>query len=110
MYQGEMRHTHFPYCLEKMDDGRYVLLNRKYKPIGFMVGEHVTYEDHPVGMRLPGLTAAVASQLDVKGRDGLDKIWLYDQGSVPTASPANLDAYFKRLGLLMTLKVHTETA
>jgi len=108
MFQGEMRFTHFPYCLERLDDGRYVVLNRRHKPLGFLSAERVTYEDYPVAVKLKGLTEKLAMQLDIKGRPHLDKIRLYDDGTIPTTSQANMDAYLKRLGLLMKLKTYAE--
>lgn len=108
MFYGELRRTHFPYCLRKQPDGSYVLLNRKYKPIGFLTQEHVAYEDHPVGMQLKGLGPKLAEVLDVNGRADPDSIYLYDNGSRPTKNEACMNDYLKKLGLLMTIKVSTK--
>ena len=32
---GDFRSVFMPYCLRKQKDGRYVVLNREYKPVGF---------------------------------------------------------------------------
>ncbi len=31
----DVRKIHLPYYLQKLDDGRFVILNRIYKPLGF---------------------------------------------------------------------------
>ena len=108
MLHGELRLTHFPYCLQRQEDGRYVLLNRNYKPVGFFTSEWITYEDYPIGVKVKGLTAAVAARLDYQGRNDLDRIYLYNDGCVPTASDANMQQYLKRLGILMSLRTDEE--
>jgi hypothetical protein len=35
MSHSDFRAMFFPYCLQKQKDGRYVVLNREYKPVGF---------------------------------------------------------------------------
>jgi len=105
MFQRALRYTHFPYCLEQQHDGRYVLLNRKYKPIGFLAEENVAYENFPVSARLEGLTHEIAAQLDHEGRYGLEKIFLYGDDCIPTDCAQYMANYLNRLGLLMELRV-----
>ncbi|MCQ4267374.1 hypothetical protein NAV28_09110 [Pseudomonas stutzeri] len=105
MLKGELRQTHFPYCLDRLEDGSYVLLNRNYKPIGFMTGEWINYEEHPIGMRLPGLTEQLAAELDARGRANLDRIYFYNDGCVPTDGNENMQAYLARLAKLMALRI-----
>jgi len=35
-----------PYCIQRLEDGRYVVLNRNYKPLGFRTTEFLRYEDY----------------------------------------------------------------
>lgn len=105
MLKEELRQTHFPYCLDRQEDGSYVLLNRNYKPIGFMSENWVNYEEHPVSVKLKGMTARLAAELDVKGRDNLERIYLYNDGSTPTGSPEDMQAYLGRLARLMKLQI-----
>lgn len=100
---GELRITHFPYCLRRQPDGRYVLLNRNYKPVGFMTGGWVRYEDYPVAVHLPGLTPALIAEIDC-GRGDEDCIYLYSDGSVPTRGDQEMLAYLGRLARLMALR------
>ena len=108
MLKDKLRHTHFPYCLDRLKDGRYVLLNRNYKPVGFMIDELVTYEDYPIGVHLKGLTPTVAAKIDARGRDNLDRIYLYNDGCTPDSSPKDMEAYLQRLAIVMNLKISDE--
>lgn len=105
MLKEELRHTHFPYCLDRQEDGSYVLLNRNYKPIGFMAEQWVTYGDYPVGVNIKGMTAKLAAELDIRGRDNLERIYLYNDGSTPTGSDEDMQAYLGRLAKLMQLGI-----
>lgn len=104
MMSGELRITHFPYCLKRQEDGSHVVLNRNYKPIGFMTGEWITYADYPVGAKIKGIGPKTAAELDYKGRESTDEIFLYNDGCVPTAGKEHMQAYLARLAKLMTLK------
>ena len=46
--------------LQKQPDGRYAVLNREYKPVGFCTRKYVTYEEYPV------LVKPAALLIDVK--------------------------------------------
>lgn len=105
MLKEELRQTHFPYCLIQQEDGSYVITNRNYKPLGFMVGGYVQYEEFPVGVKLKGLTPKLAAELDARGRDNLQRIYLYNDGCVPTASEHDMQAYLRRLARLMALQI-----
>lgn len=105
MLKDELRHTHFPYCLDRQEDGSYVLLNRNYKPIGFMSDEWVNYDEHPVGVNIKGLTPNIAAGLDARGREELDRIYLYNDGYIPTDSAESMQAYLARLAKLMALRI-----
>lgn len=101
---SELRQTHLPYCLSKQADGRYVVVNRRYKPLGFTTKEWVKYEEHPVGWALKGLTAKRIAALSWSGSESADMIYLYNDGCIPTDSAAHMAAYCKRLALLMKLQ------
>ncbi len=95
---------HELYCLKQVERGRYIKLNRDYKPLGMETQETVRYEAFPL-VSLPGLTPEVATQLSSRGSDDLSAICLYDDGCVPTRSAANMLAYQRKLALLSKLKV-----
>lgn len=56
-------------------------------------------------MTLKGLTALRAKKMSWKGDESLERIYLYDDGSVPTDSAANWKAYTARLEVLAKLTV-----
>ena len=105
MLKDELRHTHFPYCLDRQEDGSYVLLNRNYKPVGFMTDDWVKYEQYPVGVKLKGITEKLAAELDARGRANLDRIYFYNDGCLPTESAEHMQAYMARLAKLMALRI-----
>lgn len=101
--------THFPYCLRRLADGRYIVLNRNYKPLGYAGMDHIDYEAHPSACALK-ITPAIAAKLSYEGSHELDSIHLYDGGQIAAegASEERMAAYQERLALLMTLKVEVK--
>ena len=63
-----VRSSHMPYCIQRLEDGRYIVLNRHYKPLGETTREWVTYETHPTTCALQ-ITARQAAQIDWDGRE-----------------------------------------
>jgi hypothetical protein len=108
MLNGELRHTHFPYCLDRQEDGTHVVLNRNYKPIGFMTGTYVEYGDYPVGVKVKGLGPKTAAKLDYQGREDLERIYLYNDACIPTKGQEHMQAYLARLGVLMGLGIDSK--
>lgn len=99
----ELRSTHFPYCIKRIADGRYIPLNRNYKPLGIQSSDWVTYETDPSATAI-AITAAAARNISWAGSEDLDTIYLYNDGCIPTESAAHMSAYLKRLDVLMKLK------
>lgn len=102
---NDFRSVFMPYCLAKQKDGRYVVLNREYKPVGFFTRDFVKYEEHPVSVHLEGIGAATAAKLSWEGSENTDKIFLYNDGSLPTASASNMKVYLAKLQILAKLKI-----
>ena len=80
MSLNDFRSVFMPYITEKQSDGRYAVLNRECKPVGFYTKDFVTYADYPVLVNLKGLTRTKAAKISYKGcllytspspRDGL---------------------------------------
>lgn len=96
-----------PYCLVRLGDGRYIAVNRDYKPIGGTRADGwVDYDSHPHAVKLNGLTPQRIARLAVKGEAEPDgRIYLYNDGCVPTSSQANWDAYAARLAILAKLTI-----
>lgn len=100
----ELRWTHFPYCVQRLKDGRYIVLNRDYKPLGIQSSERVVYETHPSAINIK-VTPATARKISWKESDDIGVIHLYNDGCVPTSSAAHTAAYCKRLSVLMAIKI-----
>jgi hypothetical protein len=102
---GDFRSVFLPYCLKRQEDGRYAILNREYKPVGFFTDDFIKYEDYPVLVNLKEMTPAKAAKLSHKGEKNIEAIFLYDDSCVPTKSKANMRAFLERLELLAKLSV-----
>jgi len=102
---SSVRWVHFPYCIQRQEDGRYAILNRDYKPLGFQTRKHLKYEDYPILTKFKRLTKRTAARLSVKGSEDLEAIWLYDDANVPTKSAKNMKAYLERLEILAKLTI-----
>ncbi len=101
----DLRRVFLPYCLQQLADGRYIILNRLYKPLGIATSEWVTYADHPSACFIQGLTAKEAALISHRGLPGLDSMHLYGDGSIPTDSKENMEKYSQRLAVLASLKI-----
>lgn len=95
--------THFPYCIQQEDEG-CVLVNRGYKPLGFITKDWVTYNQHPVVFSGKGLSSAVAQKLSWRS-DADFPVYLYNDGCAPWLSKEHEQAYLKRLSVLGAIKV-----
>ena len=101
----DVRMVHLPYCLDRQPDGRYVILNREYKPLGFKTRDRVDYGAYPIAVKLKDLTEAKAAKLSHEGSENLDRIYLYNDATVPTRSAVHMRSYLERLEVLMSLKI-----
>lgn len=94
-----------PYCLERLADGRYVALNRRYKFLGAAPDEFVDYEAAPEWARMRITPAQARKLADDSSAFDPARIYLYKDPTAPTANEANWDAYQARLAVLAKLKV-----
>jgi hypothetical protein len=98
-----------PYCLDRQEDGSYVVLNRDYKPLGFATNYWVRYDDYPVAYRIKRLTARQAAKISCHGSEDLDRIYLYNDGCNPANNKSEAwKAYVKRLDVLRRLPIEVE--
>jgi hypothetical protein len=97
----------FPYCIQKQEDGSYVVLNRNYKPVGFTIsGERIDYGKFPVQVRFKRLNEETIKKLSIDGDPDDSTIYFYGDGSKPTQSKEKMNAYLERLAVLMSLEVY----
>ena len=94
----EIRQIFMPYCLERLKDGGYLFLNRKYKPLGVLSADWVDYDAHPSQFKFKrALSAAQISALSYCGDTNPDRIYLYNDGCTPTDGDAHWKAYSAKL-------------
>lgn len=93
------------YCLHRLGDGSYIALNRAYKPLGFPGPGWVDYQAAPGRFKFKrALSAAQVAELSHSGDAGAERIYLYDDGCVPTDSAEAWAAYSARLQRLAGYK------
>jgi hypothetical protein len=100
---SNFRAFYLPYVLERQKDGRYAVLNRYYKPVGFTTEDFIDYEGYPVTVNLPGLTPRIAASLSCKADTNVEVIYLYNDQSNPTSGKSEMLAYQKKLAMLAKL-------
>src|SRR5262249_55485681 len=90
-----------PYCLQQREDGRYILLNRDYKALGYVAGEDkwVDYEKWPEAFDIK-ITPAEAAKMSVRRSRATGSIYFYDDGCPPWAGAAHRKAYYRRVARL----------
>lgn len=104
----DFRSIHLPYCIQRKPDGRYMVLNREYMPLGWRTKKGYPDEglvDSQLAVSFKGLTARVAEQLSFNGKEELETIYLYNDGCIPTESAEAMNAYMRRLAILAKLPV-----
>lgn len=102
----KFRRLFLPYCLQRLSDGRYIVLNRRYKPLGWQTNEMVDYDSHPSAARIK-ITAPIAKKLSWKGSDDIESIYLYSGDGSPFADATESRAYAGRLAILGEILVTT---
>ena len=103
---SELRQLVLIYCLQRQPDGSYIALNRRYKPLGFAATERVDYDAYPIRFKFKrALSAAQVAALSFAGESDPQRIYLYNDGCIPTDSAAHWAAYSARLERLAGYKV-----
>lgn len=102
---SDFRAIYLPYCIQKNEDGSWLVLNRQYKPVGFNTDDHLTYDRFPVSAKFKGLGPAKLAKLSYTGNVEGTRVYLYNDGSNPLLSAANMKAYLAKLETLAKLSV-----
>ncbi|WNC72726.1 hypothetical protein RGQ13_01725 [Thalassotalea psychrophila] len=98
-----VRAVYFPYCIQKKEDGSWLMLNRNYRPVGFNTDDFLKYDELPVSIKLKGIGPATLKKLSYKG-EASDTVYLYNDGCVPTSSETAMSSYLKKLEILLKLQ------
>ncbi|MFH2138785.1 MAG: hypothetical protein ABII88_09770 [Candidatus Omnitrophota bacterium] len=102
---NDFKSVALPYCLKKLDDGTYVILNRKYKPVGFNTSNQLDYKDYPICHKIKGIKQKTAMTLSFNHDDNVDSIYLYSDSCIPTSSAKNMNKYLEKLRILSKYKI-----
>lgn len=99
-------HAVLPYCVQRQKSGKWLCLNREYKPVGFNTTGWITYGEHPLEMEIPGLTEKVAKRIAYDNEFDGEQIFLYNDGCVPTHTAEDMNNYLARLAILAQLDIN----
>lgn len=103
--EQEFRRVFMPYCIQLLKDGRYIVLNRGYKPLGVHdFNTHVDYDTHPSACSMK-ITPATKKKLAITEHPSPDIIYLYNDATIPSKSKRNMDLYSAKLHILSKLNV-----
>lgn len=105
MALNDYRAVFMPYCLRKQEGGRYAILNREYKPVGFKTSDWINYDDYPVCVTIKGIGPATAKKLSCRGSGDTDDIFLYHDGCNPVNDKGHMAEYLEKLELLAKMQV-----
>ena len=105
MALNDYRAVYMPYCLRKQGDGRYAVLNREYKPVGFKTSDWINYDEYPVCVNIKDIGPATAKKLSCHSSEDTDDIFLYHDGCNPLIDEDSMAGYLDKLKLLAKMKV-----
>ena len=99
------RKIFLPYAIMALEDGAFLPVNRKYKPLGISSRTMVDYESHPTKVKIKGLTPAKAKKIGLKTNGDGGNYYLYDDRTNPERSIENWNRYQAILSKLMKMSV-----
>jgi hypothetical protein len=104
MENPNVRQAMFPYGMAKNPDGSWTFFNRSYKTLGTITEEWSEWNDPQHKMFLKGLGPSTLASLDCHGVGNDDRVYFYNDGSIPETSAKHMDAYLKKLRILIGLQ------
>lgn len=112
MPQGRLIHSHLPYCLERLPDGRWIVLNRAYKPMGTTTprAEFIDYGD-PYALAFEHgeldreTQSVISTSVDFDDEGEPARLYIYQDDSSPMKGPIEMEAYLERLAIMANLRV-----
>lgn len=104
-YGESVRRIFMPYCVVRIVDNsnQWIILNRKYKPLGEFGDKFIEYENHPSVFECK-ITEKFARKISNPLTDfhhhWPHRFYLYHDATNPENSSANMKNYMARLSLL----------
>ncbi len=102
----DFRAVCMPYCIKKLENGKYHVLNREYKPLSFCTANNdYLKKELPIELELE-ITEQVISNLKLKGAQFQDNmIFLYGDGTNPL-NEQHRKPYYELLDILFPVRVN----
>ena len=99
----DFRRTMMPYGMSKNESGSWTFFNRNYKPVGVVSSEWAEWEDPRHVLRFKRIDRRTLKNLDIDGLGAGERIFFYNDATVPTSSTKAMRAYLDKLAILMGL-------
>lgn len=102
----ERFHRDHIYALELMQNREFLVVNRKYKPLGFASADHADYEAEatlPLSadvVRRVAVNHTTNDGINAYGYNSLETYWLYCDAFCPFRNSVNMRAYKAKLEAL----------
>lgn len=90
-----------PYILEKTSSGKWLILNRDYKPWGLAIDYSHTVDYSQFEIELDGVTEGRLRKMSFDGTVGSRDIAFYNDGCPPWGNQQCYKDYMDRLGVLL---------
>jgi hypothetical protein len=90
------------YCAHRRGDGKYILLDRDYKPMGWKGDGWADYDAWPSAFSVK-ITPEMAAKLSHDRSADLEWIWFYNDGCPPWGHPDHRTDYQMRLEMFFDL-------
>lgn len=105
LYKPPYRTIYWTYLLQRLNDGSWVELNREYKPLGVHPDGWINYEKYPFKTKIASIPPELRVKLSFNGDGSGDKLYLYNDGCIPTDSRTNQAAYDRKINIIEDLKM-----
>jgi hypothetical protein len=106
----ELFRISLPYCIVKLESGKWTFLNRKYKPVGINTNQNIDYsnKDYCFSFKRDPIKTITENSLKIEDKDTSIYYFLYDDHSIPYSSKKSTLAYFEKLERIMELNFNDE--
>lgn len=101
--ENSFANTHLPFCLERQENGRTIVLNGKLQPLGFVSNKGLDYSKLPIATDLSFITEDLVPRIACWTESRGKRIYLCDDPLLLCRDSERMKAYVKRLGQLLFL-------
>jgi hypothetical protein len=107
MYYGQTyRQMFMPYCLIKLESGKWVIVNRHYKPLGTLSRDKwYNYEEYSVHIKWDRRHRKKLADLGATSESPEEFVALYNDATNPERSKMLMQRYMDKLAILAKLGI-----